>query len=485
MTFFDSIRPALPELFLAVAALALLLIGALTQGPREAGGKRLTGLAIAVLFGTFLLLMQLPSTRTTAFSGLFIMDFFAAFSKVLILVGAGFALILSVRYNQREGIDRFEYPVLVLFAVVGMFTMVSANDLLTLYIGLELQSLALYVLAAFKRDTVRSTEAGLKYFVLGALSSGMLLFGISLLYGFTGTTNFQGIAQNLTQGGEQAQIGALVGIVFLLVGIAFKCSAVPFHMWTPDVYEGSPTSVTAFFSVAPKVAALSLLARVLIGPLGGLASEWQQIVWFLSAASMILGGYAAISQTNLKRLMAYSSIGHVGYALMGLAADSQDGVRGLLIYLGIYLFMNVGTFSIILSLGRDGKMVEKIDDLSGLAKSRPGLALALAIFMLSMAGIPPLAGIFAKIVVFMPALHAGLYTLAIIGALTSVLACFYYLRIVKVMYFDEPAEALDKSIPGGGERFTMVVAVLVVLFFCLVPGKFIAIASTAAATLFQ
>jgi NADH-quinone oxidoreductase subunit N len=485
ISFLAAIRPALPELFLALAALVLLVGGVLVQGTRDGGGKRLTGLAVAALLVAFLLMLGMPSDRVITFSGLFVMDGFAAYAKTLILIGAGFALILSVRYNQREGIDRFEYPVLVLFAVCGMMAMVSANDLLSLYIGLELQSLALYVLAAFKRDTVRSTEAGLKYFVLGALSSGMLLFGASLLYGFTGTTNFEGIAGVLGQGGDGVAIGALVGIVFLSVGIAFKCSAVPFHMWTPDVYEGAPTSVTAFFSVAPKVAALALFIRVLTGPLGGLVHEWQQIVWFLSAASMILGGYAAISQTNIKRLMAYSSIGHVGYALMGLAAGTPDGVRGVLIYLGIYLFMNVGCFSIILSMGRNGQMLENISDFAGLARSRPGTAFALALFMLSMAGIPPLAGIFAKVVVFLPALHAGLYTLAIIGALTSVLACFYYLRLVKVMYFDEPAEALDPTIPGGGERFAMIVSAVVVLFFCLVPGKFIAIASAAAATLFR
>jgi NADH-quinone oxidoreductase subunit N len=301
--------------------------------------------------------------------------------------------------------------------------MIAANDLISLYVGLELQSLALYVLASFQRDSLRSTEAGLKYFVLGALASGMLLYGASMVYGFSGTTSFDMLAKNFADGGT-VSIGLIIGVVLIAVGLAFKVSAVPFHMWTPDVYEGSPTPVTAFFSVAPKIAAMALFVRVMVGPFGGLLNEWRQVIWFISVASMLLGAFAAINQRNIKRLMAYSSIGHVGYALIGLAAGTAIGVRGILVYLAIYLFMNIGTFTIILCMRRNGKLVEGIDDLAGLSRTQPGLALAFAIFMFSMAGIPPLAGFFAKVYVFLAAIDAGLYALAVIGVLASVVGAF-------------------------------------------------------------
>jgi NADH-quinone oxidoreductase subunit N len=335
--------------------------------------------------------------------------------------------------------------VLVLFATLGMLLMISANDMLALYLGLELQSLSLYVVAAFRRDHLRSSEAGLKYFVLGALSSGMLLYGISLIYGFAGTTSFPALAAEFS-GGDDVPIGLIVGIVFLAAGLAFKISAVPFHMWTPDVYEGAPTPVTAFFATAPKVAAVALIVRVMMGPFGDLVDQWQQIIWFISVASMILGALAAISQTNIKRLMAYSSIGHIGYALIGLAAGTQDGVNGILLYITIYVVMNLGTFACILCMRQKDVMVERIEDLKGLSKTNPAMAMALAIFMFSMAGIPPLVGFFGKFYVFLAAIEAGLYVLAVVGVLSSVVGAYYYLRIVKLMYFDDPIEAFDRPI---------------------------------------
>jgi NADH-quinone oxidoreductase subunit N len=372
--------------------------------------------------------------------------------------------------------------VLVLIATAGMMMMIAANDLIALYLGLELQSLALYVLASFARDSVRSTEAGLKYFVLGAVASGMLLYGASLVYGFAGTTNFDSLAK-LFADSDNPGIGLITGIVFISVGLAFKISAVPFHMWTPDVYEGSPTPVTAFFSVAPKTAALVLFVRVMVEPFGGLLVEWRQIIWAIAVASMLLGAIAAINQKNIKRLMAYSSIGHVGYALIGLAAGSAAGVRGILIYMAIYLFMNIGTFAVILCMRRQGKLVEGIDDLAGLSRTHPALALALAIFMFSMAGIPPLAGFFAKLYVFLAAIDAGLYTLAVIGVVTSVVGAFYYLRIVKLMYFDEPKGEFDR--PFGGEvQAVMLVAALVIMFFFVWPNPLVNGADAVAAALF-
>jgi len=360
--------------------------------------------------------------------------------------------------------------------------MVSADDLITLYLGLELQSLSLYVVASFDRDSVRSTEAGLKYFVLGALASGLLLYGASLIYGFTGTTSFTGLAQ-LFAGGAKPSNGIIIGLVLVAIGLAFKVSAVPFHMWTPDVYEGAPTPVTAFFSVAPKIAAIALLVRFLVEPFGGLFVEWRQIIVFLSVASMVLGAVAAIAQQNIKRLMAYSSIGHVGYALIGLAAASPAGIRGILVYMAIYLFMNLGTWTVILCMRQKGQMVEGIADLSGLGRTQPGLALALGIFMFALAGIPPTAGFFGKLYVFLAAIDAHLIGLAVIGVVTSVVSAFYYLRVVKVMYFDEPVGSFDRPITVELKGVLFVTAV-VTLFFFLFPGPIVAGAETAAAALF-
>src|SRR5579862_106605 len=476
--------PALPEIFTAAAAMALLILGVF-QGDKAA--REIAWLAVLALAIAFALvaapLHSHGPERLVSLYGMFVTDGFGAFSKMLVLVGSALSLIIAMRYNEHEGIARPEYPVLVLLATTGMMMMIAANDLISLYVGLELQSLSLYVLAAFQRDTVRSNEAGLKYFVLGALASGMLLYGASMVYGFAGTTNFSTLAKNFADSGT-VSIGLIIGIVLIAVGLAFKVSAVPFHMWTPDVYEGAPTPVTAFFSVAPKIAAMALFIRVMTGPFGGLLDEWRQVIWFISVASMLLGAFAAINQKNIKRLMAYSSIGHVGYALIGLAAGTATGVRGILVYLAIYLFMNIGTFAVILCMRRNGKLVEGIDDLAGLSRTQPGLALALAIFMFSMAGIPPMAGFFAKVYVFLAAIDAQLYGLAVIGVLTSVVGAFYYLRIVKLMYFDEPAAPFDRPI-GREVQFVLVLSSLVILFFFVWPGLLADGADAVASALFS
>jgi NADH-quinone oxidoreductase subunit N len=392
---------------------------------------------------------------------------------------------MGMGYVKREQMSRFEFPILILFATLGMMLMISANDLIALYIGLELQSLSLYIVAAFRRDAVRSTEAGLKYFVLGALSSGLLLYGASMVYGFTGGTGFEAIAAGIAGYGPGAlPIGVLIGLVFIAAALAFKVSAVPFHMWTPDVYEGAPTPVTAFFSAAPKIAAIALLLRVFVGPFGELASSWNQIILFISIASMAFGAFAAIGQRNIKRLLAYSSIGHVGYALVGLAAATPEGVRGVLIYMALYMVMTVGAFAAVLTMRQKGQMVEEIADLAGLSKTNPAMAALIGIFMFSMAGIPPFSGFFAKVYVFLPAINAGLYGLAIVGMLSSVVGAYYYVRIVKLMYFDEPAEALDR--PIGREIGAVIGAsgVITALFFAY-PAPILSGAQAAAAALFR
>jgi len=448
----------------------------------ENSARFVSWLGVGVLIVAALLVLAGPVGTTLAFNGQFVVDDFAVFAKILLIVGAALALILAIPFNMREGIDQFEFPILIVLAVLGMMMMVSANDLISLYIGIELQSLALYVVAAIRRDTLRSSEAGLKYFVLGALSSGILLYGMSLVYGFAGTTNFGALASQFTVG-EGASIGAVIGIVFVTAGLAFKVSAVPFHMWTPDVYEGAPTPVTAFFAIAPKIAAMVLFARVLLEPFGPLAAEWQQVIWFISVASMILGSFAAIVQTNIKRLMAYSSIGHMGFVLVGLAAGNEQGATGMLVYLTIYLFMNIGTFGCILAMRRQGQMVEDIGSLAGLSKTNPMMAAALAIFMFSMAGIPPLGGFFAKFFVFRAAIDAELYVLAVIGLLASVVGAFYYLRIIKIMYFDEPAEAFD-SAPGREISTIVAVTALVTVFFFIGLAPVLTGAEAAASVLF-
>ena len=473
------LTPVLAEIWLALAAMGLLMFGAF-RGHRAT--RTISGLVVASFIVAYMLIAGPSSPTTTTFDGLFVVDDFAIFMKLLVLVGAGLTLTMSLGFIRRENMERFEFPVLLLLATLGMMMMVSANDLMALYVGLELQSLALYVVAAFQRDSLRSTEAGLKYFVLGALASGMLLYGCSLVYGFTGTTRFDALAVHFAGAHGEASIGVVVGIVFIAAGLAFKVSAVPFHMWTPDVYEGAPTPVTAFFSVAPKIAAIALLLRVTLQPFGELAAQWQQIIVFVSIASMLLGAFAAIGQSNIKRLMAYSSIGHVGYALVGLAAGSEAGVHGVIIYMAIYLAMSVGAFGCILAMRRQDRMVEGIDELAGLSRTNPLLAFALGIFMFAMAGIPPLAGFFGKYFVFLAAIDAGLYVLAVIGVLSSVVAAFYYMRIVKVMYFDEPADPFDRPI---GRELSVIVAVtaLFTLLFFARPTELLQAAQAAASAL--
>jgi NADH-quinone oxidoreductase subunit N len=483
---FAALTPAWPELFLALAGMALLMVGVYTGGQKggQNGGnafRPVSWLAVgSMVVAGALVMFGGEADPVQAFGGAFVADSFARFMKVLVLGGSALTLLLSLAYAEKEDMARFEYPVLFVFATLGMMMMVSANDLLSLYIALELQSLTLYIIAAFRRDSLKSTEAGLKYFVLGALSSGMLLYGITLVYGFAGSISFPVLAETFANG---VSIGAVFGLVFIAAGLAFKTAAVPFHMWTPDVYEGSPTPVTAFFAVAPKAAAVGLFVRVMMGPFAPLAGEWQQIIVFISIASMALGAVAAINQTNIKRLMAYSSIGHVGYVLIGLAAATEQGVEAIAVYLAIYLFMNVGTFAVILAMRSKGVAVEGIDDLKGLARTRPGLALAMAIFMFAMAGIPPLAGFFSKLYVFLAAIDAGLYVLAVIGVVTSVVGAYYYLRIVKLMYFDEPAAAFDRPIGRELQAVLLITAAVTLLFF-VVPSPIITGAEAAAAALF-
>jgi NADH-quinone oxidoreductase subunit N len=476
-----DLLPALPEIVLACAAMALLLIGAIYG---EGSARLVSWLAVAVLIATLGVEFLVGPERRVAFYGMFVTDAFGLFMKTLVLVGSAVAVIMSLRYNDEHRIARFEFPVLILLAATGMMLMVSASDLITLYLGLELQSLSLYVVASFDRDSVRSTEAGLKYFVLGALSSGLLLYGASLVYGFSGTTSFAELGTLFAgSAGATPSTGLVIGMIFVAVGLAFKVSAVPFHMWTPDVYEGAPTPVTAFFAVAPKMAAIALFMRYLIEPFGPLIAEWRQVIVFLSVASMALGAVAAIAQNNIKRLMAYSSIGHIGYALIGLAAGTPAGIRGVLIYMAIYLFMNVGTFAVILCMREKGRMLEGISDLAGLSRTQPGLALALAIFMFAMAGIPPTAGFFSKLYIFVAAIEAHLTGLAVIGVVTSVVGAFYYVRVVKVMYFDEPAAAFDRPI-APELKGVVVVAAILTLFFFLLPDPLVGVAETAAASLF-
>ena len=480
----DQIIPALPEVFVACMIMALLMLGVFQKGAlaeQDVKSFRLiSGLSVGVLGLTVLLVVMLADRQLMAFNNMFVVDGFATYAKVLVLVASAAAIVLSTGYLERHGVARFEYAILVVFATLGMMMMISANDLISLYMGLEMQSLSLYVIAAFQRDDQRSTEAGLKYFVLGALASGMLLYGASLVYGFAGTTNFTVLA-DLLKGGEPS-VGLVIGIVFVVAGLAFKVSAVPFHMWTPDVYEGAPTPVTAFFAVAPKIAALALFTRVMMEPFGDAAASWQQVIIFISAASMILGAVAAVAQKNIKRLMAYSSIGHVGYALIGLCVADETGVRGILVYLAIYLVMNVGAFACILCMKRGDRMVEQISDLSGMSKTHPFIAFALLVFMFSMAGVPPLAGFFAKLYIFWAAIEAGLVALAVIGVLTSVIGAFYYLRIVRVMYFEDTEDPLDAGI-SRELKLLIGVAAFIICFFFIQPNLILDPAAAAAKAL--
>jgi NADH-quinone oxidoreductase subunit N len=466
--------PLLPELLLAVGAMALLMVGAVLG---ETSTNLVTGCALFLLLIVGLLVAVIPADKSVLFGGSFVVDGFGRFTKILALIGSGAAIVMSIGFLELPSRRMFEYAVLILLATTGMMVLISAGDLIALYLGLELMSLSLYVVAAIDRDNVRSTEAGLKYFVLGALSSGMLLYGCSLIYGFTGTVTFAGIASAATEGG----VGLTFGLVFLFAGLCFKISAVPFHMWTPDVYQGAPTPITAFFAAAPKVAAMAIFLRVALTAFPAIMSQWQQILSFVAIASMLLGAFAAIGQTNIKRLMAYSSIGHMGFALIGLAAGTSEGVQGVLVYLTIYVTMTLGAFACILAMRREEGPIETISELAGLARTNGPMAFLFAMLLFSLAGLPPLAGFFAKFYVFLAAIKAGLYVLAVIGVISSVIGAYYYLLIVKVMYFDEPA-------PGCPMRTELKVVLgitgLFNLLFFVVPSPLVNAAAAAAKSLF-
>jgi len=491
MTAIPEFGLALPEIVFAGLTLILLMVG--TFG-RERSVGLVSALSIASCLVAIILVILTDTSRATGFETLFVVDRFAAFMKVLVLIGSCLSIVMSAGYLQREGIRRPEFPVLILLATLGMMLMISANDLIALYVGLELQSLALYVLAAFHRDTIKSAEAGLKYFVLGALSSGILLYGATLVYGFTGTTSFEKLALLHPAAGVQ-MTGLMIGMALVATGLIFKVSAVPFHMWTPDVYEGAPTPVTAMFAIAPKIAAMALFVRLMMSAFGSLVQEWQQIILVVAVMSMLLGGYAAIVQRNIKRLMAYSSIANVGYILLGLAAGTEQGVEAVLIYLAIYLFMTGGAFAVILSMRRDGRMVEQLSDLAGLSQSRPLLALSMSIFMFSLGGIPPLAGFIGKLYVFRAALDAGnhaatalaanfFYVAAALGAAISVVSMFYYLWIIKIMYVDHPAAPLDRPAGAGLSGTVLVTALFTLLFaFSILVGPVVGWADAAAQSL--
>jgi NADH-quinone oxidoreductase subunit N len=474
-TQFPILVPVLPEIVLAVGALALLMLGVFRL---KLPVRTIDYAAIALLLAAGGVLLALPAGKLVSFGGSFVLDDFARFLKVLALLGSAAAIAMSLDYAEHAHQQRFEYSVLILLSTLGMLMLISAADLIALYLGLELMSLPLYVVAASHRNSLRSTEAGLKYFVLGALSSGMLLYGASLVYGFTGTISFAGIAQAAAHGG----VGLIFGLVFLFAGFCFKVAAVPFHMWTPDVYEGAPTPVTAFFAAAPKVAAIAMFVRTTIVAFPGITAQWQQILVFVCIASMLLGAFAAIGQRNFKRLMAYSSIGHMGYALIGLAAGTAEGVEGVLLYMAIYMAMTLGVFAVILAMRRSTGMVESIDQLSGLARTHPTMAFFLAMLLFSMAGVPPLAGFFAKFYVFLAAIKAGLYALAVIGVLASVIGAYYYLAIVKIMYFDEAVEGFY-AMPIELRVVLGICGLFNILFF-VYPGPLVSVASAAAHSLF-
>ncbi len=479
MTIWENISFALPEVFIAITTMALLLFGVFNGGRfiREIGWAAIGILVLAsymVLFGT-------AATTADLFDGAFATDGFAKFSKVVIYMAAAVSIFMSRYFMAREKIERFEYPVLILLATLGMSLMVSATDLISVYMGIELQSLSLYILATFNRDSRRSTEAGLKYFVLGALSSCLLLYGASLVYGFTGATNFSAIA---AAGLSTNTAGLIMGLVFLVSGLAFKVSAAPFHMWTPDVYEGSPTPVTAFFAAAPKFAGMALFARIMVEAFPGIIEQWQSVIVLISILSMAIGAFSAIVQTNIKRLMAYSSIGHMGYALMGVAAGTEQGVSSVLIYMSIYLVMTLGTFACILAMRRPEGMAENISDLSGLSRTQPLLALMFTIFFFSLMGIPPLAGFFAKFYVFIAAIDAGLYWLAIAGAVTSAVAAFYYLSVIVKIWVHDPAPEFDRSVGQSVKVVAAIATILMVVgIFTIVP-MLSNYAGTAASALF-
>lgn len=476
-----NLIPMLPEIFMALIAMGLLIVGAQigNRGTDVISWASVTGLVLAIL-----LLFGLGWEPQVVMNGMFVMDQFAGFMKLLVLIGLIASITLSVRYMVEEQMMRFEFPMLILLAGIGMMLMISAHNLLGLYMALELQSLSLYILAAFRRNSKKSAESGTKYFILGALSSGIILFGISLIYGFTGSIDYNVIGSALNNIEDANKIGIIFGMVFLLAGLAFKISAAPFHMWTPDVYQGAPTNVTALFAIVPKVAAFAVIARLLFDPFASLMPEWTQIIIFLSVASMIVGAFAALVQDNIKRLLAYSSIGNMGYALVGIAAGDEVGLASVILYLFIYMFMTAGVFAVVLCLRRGNIALENISDLSGLSRTNPVLAYVMAILMFSMSGIPPLAGFFGKFFVFQAAVNAEMFELAVFGVVTSVVAAFYYLRVIKVMFFDDPIDTMDKDI-AFSRRAVMMISVLFVLCFIIKPNLLVASAQSAASSIFQ
>jgi len=470
--------PLMPEVLLAGFAMILLIYGVFqgNQKTRSVSFLSVGALIISLVF----MVMQTP-TGLPVLNGMFLQNEFTYFIKILIFGGLIVSILLSIQYLYQDQILKFEFPILVLFSGLGMMLMVSANDMLSLYVGLELQSLSLYVLAAIRKTHLRSAESGMKYFILGALSSGMLLFGISLIYGFVGSTNFDVIAMTLA---DDMSLGAMLGFVFILAALAFKISAAPFHMWTPDVYEGAPTAVTALFALVPKVAAIALIIRLLHEPFFAAIDQWFQIIWMLSVLSMLVGAFAALRQDNIKRLLAYSSIGNIGYMLIGVAAGNEVGLTALLVYMTLYMIMTAGVFGIVLCMRLENVGIESISDLAGLSRNKPWMAYGLAILMFSMSGIPPLAGFFGKLMIFQAAIESGLYVLAVLGVLTSVVAAYYYLRIIKVMFFDEPAEKFDSDI-AFSRRAIIYASVFIVTVFIVFPSPLVDASQAAAISLLQ
>ena len=456
-----------PELFISLSVMFLLILGVFKKNSSDL----IYNLSIISLIGTLTLILSYPiNANIYLFNESYQVDYLSSFMKILTLASGIFVLITSSRYLKIFKIFHIEYPILILSSILGMMVMISSNDLIVFYIGLELQSLALYVLASFNRNNIKSSEAGLKYFVLSALSSGLLLYGCSLIYGFSGSTNFSIISSNLVS----TEYGLSFGIVFIIVGLAFKISAVPFHMWAPDVYEGSPTSVTLFFAIVPKIAALTVFIKILYLPFANIIDQWKIIMIFLSIASMVFGAIAAIGQKNLKRLVAYSSIGHMGYALVGISIGTNEGIQSSISYIVIYLIMNLGFFSCLFMLRRNDNYYENIDDLSGLSKNHPLLSLSLLIILFSLAGIPPTAGFFAKFYVFTAVIKQEMYYLAIVGLLSAVISAFYYLRLIKIIYFDQEKEKYDKD-NGLGLKFSLTLSTLLILFYFIFPSKLIEI----------
>ena len=458
-----------PEIFISLTVMFLLILGVFIKN----SSNLIHNLSMIFLFITGILILNNPlETNITLFNGSYIIDNLSSYMKALTILGGVVVLSISKKYLKISNIFLIEYPILILSSILGMMVMISSNDLIVFYVGLELQSLALYVLASFNRDQLKSSESGLKYFVLSALSSGLLLYGCSLIYGFSGSTNFNIIAQTI----NSTHYGLTFGIVFILVGLAFKISAVPFHMWAPDVYEGSPTSVTLFFAIVPKIAALTVFIRFLYIPFINMIDQWQTIIVFLSITSMIFGAVAAIGQKNLKRLIAYSSIGHIGYTLAGLAVGTNEGIQSSIVYISIYIVMNLGLFCCLLMMKRNNQYFETIEDLSGLSKNHPVLSLSLLIILFSLAGIPPLAGFFAKFYIFKAVIEQSMFFLAIVGLLSTVIAAFYYLRIIKVIYFDEEKEKYDTD-HSVWLKISLTFSTLLILLYFIFPSKLVEIVS--------